>query len=289
MEWINAILSAHVPDAIWAALIAAAVAITSTQLANWHSRKMMRMQLRDGSLQRDRDRAMSLRRDVYLPAAEAIVRIQAALGQLVDLKADQNKIARRMSADLATLAKVHLVATEPTVRALMAYQKVVMPAFLEIVAERSPLIVHRLGVEDHQKYVDRADAEVERIVQLMRQHNISGSGDQAAFERLTAQSTIEQNTRKHHLDKQSTLRRALLLGQLALTERMAELAVNTAELIPDALICSRQELELPVSDPDAYRSIYSEQQQAARQTMLEAVRVARKMLEDIHTPGNAST
>lgn len=79
----------HVPEVVWAALIAALVAFTSTVLSNRNSRKQLKLQLDDNALQRDRDRTMCLRRDVYLPAAEALARLQGALGKLTSVNADQ--------------------------------------------------------------------------------------------------------------------------------------------------------------------------------------------------------
>lgn len=237
---------------------------------------------------RQREREISLRRDVYLPAAKAIARIQATLGLLTDINADQMAIGRRLAVKFGTLAKAHLVASESTVRALMNYQTALMSAYLELLVLRGPLVLKKIAIESHQKYIDRADAGLQRIDQLMKQHNISGNADQAAFERLVAQSKIEQNARKSHSDKQSALHKELALGQIALTERMAELAVNTARLIPDALLSCRQELSLPI-DPVEYRRLYEAQQEAARMIMSEAARRSRDLVaaaDSISTDSN---
>ena len=132
-------------------------------------------------------------------------------------------------------------------------------------------------MEDHQKYIDRADAELQRIVQLMKQHNISGNTDRAAFDRLVAQSEIEQKTRKGHSDKQLALHKEMALGQIALAERMGVLAVKIANLIPDAIISCRQELGLPI-DQAEYRKLYAEQQEAALEMMREAARRGREFM-----------
>jgi hypothetical protein len=234
-------------------------------------------QLDHDERQRNRERAMALRRDVYLPAADALAHIQLSLGHLTDLNADQMAIGRQLAVDLGTLAKTHLVASEATVRALMIYQKALMPAYTELVLLRAPLLIKKAAIDDHQKYIDRADAEIQRIVQLMKQHNISGNTDKAAFDRLVAQSTIEQNARKNHSDKQLALHRDMGLGQIALAERMAKLVADTASLIPDAIIFCRQELELPI-DPVEYRNLYAEQQGAAKRVMTEAIRRGREMI-----------
>jgi hypothetical protein len=152
ITWLLAALH-HVPDVVWAALIAAMVAFTSTVLSNRNSRKQLQMQLNNNALQRDRERAMALRRDVYLPAAEALARVQGALGQLTRVSADEEAIGRQLVTDLATMAKIHLVASESTVAALMAYQKALMPAYLELIALRAPIVVRQRGIELQQKFI----------------------------------------------------------------------------------------------------------------------------------------
>ena len=285
-----------VPLAVWltlaasvvVAVVSAATAIVVMWRSNVNSRRILREQLERGAeqfgrqmehdaRQRGLEREMSLRRDVYLPVADAIVRIQAALGQLTDIRADQLAIGRRVAIDLGALAKTHLVASESTLRAVMKYQKALMPAYLELIMLRGPLVVKRTGMEDHQKYIDRADAELQRIVQLMKQHNISGNTDRAAFDRLVAQSEIEQKTRKGHSDKQLALHKEMALGQIALAETMGVLAVKIANLIPDAIISCRQELGLPI-DQAEYRKLYAEQQEAALEMMREAARRGREFM-----------
>jgi hypothetical protein len=86
MEGIHSIFVAvgdflhHVPEVVWSALIAASVAFFTTTLSNRNSRAQLQMQL-DATARREKiEREMALRRDVYLPATEAITRASASLG-----------------------------------------------------------------------------------------------------------------------------------------------------------------------------------------------------------------
>src|ERR1700730_19422557 len=136
----------QVPDVVRAALIAALVAFLTTTLSNRNSRKQLQMQLSHSTQEQDRDRAMALRRDVYLPALEAVARSHGALGQTANLDADMTAVSTQLVADLATIAKVHLVANEATVRGLLAFQKALMPAYFELTTRRIPLVVRREAI-----------------------------------------------------------------------------------------------------------------------------------------------
>jgi hypothetical protein len=264
----------HVPDVIWGALIAALVAFTSTALSNRNSRKQLQMQLASTALQQDRDRTMTLRRDVFLPATEALARLQGALGQLTSVKADQEAIAHQFVIDNATLAKVHLVASESTITALMAYQKAFMPAYLGLIELRGPLVNRQRAIDQEQAFMDAAIAEHQQIVQLMKEHNISGSADTARPDRLKLQGGNIMIRHKTHSETQAALWQEQIAAQLNIAEKLTEILARTTPLIPSALLSARQDVDLPINEY-TYRRLYDEQQEAALSMMRGILQRAR--------------
>ena len=83
MAWLQHLgtVLAAVPATIWAAIIA----VSGVLISNRHSRKRLQIQLNHEAEQRDRDRLMTLRKDVFLKAADGISQGSAALGGLLDL------------------------------------------------------------------------------------------------------------------------------------------------------------------------------------------------------------
>jgi hypothetical protein len=96
----------RVPDTVWAAVIAASIAFLTTILTNKNSRKQLRMQLQHEAQERERERAMALRRDVFLPAAEALIRGQQALGQVVNLDIPLDEVQKLVNIALAATSKI---------------------------------------------------------------------------------------------------------------------------------------------------------------------------------------
>jgi hypothetical protein len=279
MEWTNAILSAlhHVPDTVWAALIAAGVAFFTATLSNRNSRKQLRMQLDSSATQQRLEREMALKRDVYLPTVEAVARIQGALGRLVDVNESQTEIARQMAADLATVLKAHLVASQATVTAIMNFTKVVMPAFLELTFLRAPFVNRKQLIALTQGHMDSALADHKALVQLMKQRNISGSSDSAAMERLQTQARNELTMHNKHADEQRDLFDEQNAGLALLGAKLGEILEKTSALLPEVLLSARRDLELPLDDAE-YHRLSAEQQQAARivmqdvQSFIETIR-----------------
>jgi hypothetical protein len=260
----------HVPDVVWAALIAAGIAFLTTRLSNRNSRQQLQMQLDHDARQKNREREMALRRDVYLPALEAVTRCSAALGQLANLDADLAAVGRQLVADLATIAKVQLIASEPTIEAIMAFLRAFLPAYIEIMSLRAPLLIRQQVIAVEQSVIDRSFAELQRLTQLMRQHNLSGSTDRGPMDRLNAQVVIEQTAIQTHSEKRDALSNEQQLDKLRLLSRLTTLNASVAQCMPDALIAARRELELPL-DAAHYRRLFAQQQEAVDKVMNDLV------------------
>jgi len=270
----------HVPDVVWAALIAASVAFVTTTLSNRNSRKQLAMQLQHSANQQKLEREMAVRRDVYLPAIEAIARIQGALGRLASVKEDYQEISRGIAVDLATVTKAHLVAKQETVTALMQYTTGTMPAFVKLMNLRTPLVSRHEKIEATKRNMDAALAEQAQTVQLMKQFNISGNPDRAAFDRLTKQAENEMKVFRQLQVEIHGLKidQALEISKLATT--LSEVLLQSSSLLPDILLSARRDLDLPLDEAE-YRRLTTEQQQAGRQSIEDAQAMVRGELQKV--------
>jgi hypothetical protein len=84
---------------------------------------------------------MSLRREVYLQAAAALTHTNSLVARAANVDYNQNKISDEFAADLATISKVHVVASDDTIDAVMTYMNELGPAFMEMTRRRMPLAI----------------------------------------------------------------------------------------------------------------------------------------------------
>jgi hypothetical protein len=177
----------RVPDTVWVAIVAAGIAFFSSYLSNKNSGRQLQMQLDQYAPQQDRDRAISLRRHAHLSAVEAIVRTQSLLGAITDRNADHIALARQMIRCSGAISKINLVGSQATVRAVMSNLQALMPAYGEVLKSRAELHVRKHAIARVQPFMDGADSEIPRHVQLMKQNNLAGSTDTQLRERLNQQ------------------------------------------------------------------------------------------------------
>ena len=126
-EWL-----ASIPDVVWAALLASLLTLSGVLLANRDSRMRQTPELKHDASQRNREREMALRRDVYLRAAEAISRVQNMLMRLTDLSVSEQDFSASFCRDSSAMAQVQLVGANNTVQAISAFGPELSAAFLEL-------------------------------------------------------------------------------------------------------------------------------------------------------------
>jgi hypothetical protein len=289
-----------VPLALWiavgVAVLSAIVTLVSVSLSNRNSRRNLREQLRRNAEQfaaqlvhdsqqlerrltyeadqRDRERTMSLRREVYLGAAEALAHANALVGRMADIENDQRVLGEEFAADLAKVAKVHIVGSRATVQAVMDYVNALAPGFIELAAKRGPLMVRKSGIAQEQTFIDAALAERKRFTAMLQQLNLDGVTDKSKRDAILAQNAIATKTHESHIAAQGELWRLQLEGIFDIVRHSLALADKVTRLLPPAILAVRSEMDLPL-DAAWYASLWEEQLanvRAVTERLLESLR-----------------
>ena len=69
-------LAMSIPDVVWAAVIAAGITLLGVFLQNISSRRQVKAQLKHDAIQRDRERQMNIRQDVFVDTLRSKVAIK---------------------------------------------------------------------------------------------------------------------------------------------------------------------------------------------------------------------
>jgi hypothetical protein len=96
--------------------------------------------------------------------------VHDALETVNTMRADQNAIANEFAADLATISKVHIVASDDTIEAVLTYMNELGPAFMEMTRHRMPLAIRKQMIETHAALMSKAGADRERFIALLQQY-----------------------------------------------------------------------------------------------------------------------
>jgi hypothetical protein len=213
---------------------------------------------------------MSLRREVYLEAASALFRLQALLGKVSDLEYKQKALLDEFGDAQATLAKVHIVGSQKTVEALMAYINTFAPAFIDLIGRRASLVIRKGEIDTHDMLMNKAGLERERFVAMTQQMNLDGVKDQARWSAVDAQYKFATEQFETHYTKAVELRTQQMNELTAVGHRAINFVSQLTMLLPNAILSVRGELEIAL-DEERYKHLWAQQTGNVSRTFNEAM------------------
>lgn len=263
-----------IPATFWGVVIGSFFSLGGVVLANRASDRRLQAQLDHDRQLKTRERDLSLRKDVYLAAAEAVTAGFNAVARLADLNIPYEKLTEQYQNKASSIAKVSVIAKEETVKAFERFTNELGGTFLRLSVKRYPLTAQQQKIAILRDQLKHFESERDRMVELMEQHNLDGPVDQRRWDQIQKKFDFEQDRIKKTLEEITTLGKELYSRQLEYTRECVSESMNLRKLLVPALIAVRRELELPI-DEASYLRIVEEsavRQEANLREFLENVR-----------------
>jgi len=255
------IFGISVPTVVWAsissAIIASGITFSGVLFTNWNSRKQLEATLEHETTQKDREREMSLRKDVYLKSAEAIYKGQVQLMNMCNLEIPIQELSDRLTIDSAIISKVQIVATNKTVQAITHFTTKLSASYLELCFNRHPLDQRKDQIEVLQNLINNSLKKNDKNILLMEQFYLKGDTDKKKWKVINDHFEFENNQRIKYESEQKTLQNEQSKEHLGFIRLCYQHHANLNQLIPPAIFAVRKELEFPI-DKDAYMKLFNE-------------------------------
>jgi predicted nucleic acid-binding Zn-ribbon protein len=243
MSWVD--LLAAIPATVWGVLIGSLLTFLGVG-----------RQLRHDARQRDRERQMHWRRDVYLEAAEGVAGTSDQFFRLANAEIPLSQFATTPSKP-GWLNKILTVASLDTIAAFTE-------ANASLAAAMFDLLKLRLGVDELTGEISTMQAQIEsiRAFQQKLQADVSAVAAQPASPAVTQRleyiksywdkSWIDLSEGTNRLSELTDKKWRLARGLL---EQGVNYYLGYQKKLHKALLALRRELELPI-DPAAYESVF---------------------------------
>lgn len=150
-------------EVVWAAIMASLLTIGGVTLTNRHTRKLQREALDQDAKQREKDRKMSLRRDVYLPAADSILRAQNLLMRLLDPATPLQEVVSQLPNELFIISRTLVVGSDKTIQSVLMILDAIGDTFETLVFKRAALT----NFDEHIDSIEFGINECEKLYQLI--------------------------------------------------------------------------------------------------------------------------
>lgn len=253
----------------WIAIAVPIAALIGVILSLWNARAVAKrqldhaardrqMQLDHDALQRDRERQMSIRREVYLEAAAALVQMQTAMGQTTNIEIDAKEITATFGKSQAAIVKTHIVGTQETIDAVIQYTNAAGPAFLDLLSRRPSLQLRKSQIDTHAALGQLALEDKARFNRMLEALNLEGANDPAKVNAIQKQFEFASERFDFQNTKRAELQAEQFKEQRAMADHMMGLNRKLVRLLPRAVLAVRAELELKL-DAAWYEAQYVEQ------------------------------
>ncbi|MFZ3053977.1 MAG: hypothetical protein WA099_11280 [Sulfuricurvum sp.] len=203
------------------------------------------------------EREKNIRKEVYLEAVESITRYLNLISSISNINNNEQELNHQMIKDSGVIAKIQIVGSESTVRAVTSIMSAIGTALFELMLERNTLILRKNDIEAITALYSKSYNEIERYILMMKNSNLEGNKDTHFWKMITEFFEFETNERNNHQEKINTLTTIQTQEQLAFSKKCMSKYFEISRLIPEAILSVRNDLGLLISN-EAYLDIYNQ-------------------------------
>ena len=223
------------------------------------------------------EREKTIKKEVYMDAVEAITRTQNMVVSFANLTLDDQSITSPLASDAGKIAKVQVVGSKDTVKAVTRFMAAVGTATLNLMLDRSELMQRKISIEISERFRDKASQELERYIELMKNLNLAGNHDSDVWNTINQNIEFEQEVRDRNQSEIDDLYEMQTAEHLAFAKKCMDSFFEISELLPDAILSVRDELELDISNEE-YLDIFNSNMAAGKEALASFFeRVENKM------------
>lgn len=208
---------------------------------------------------------MALRKEVFLSAAEAVAAGMNSIARFSNFDIANDKVTQPYVEKAPAISKVHVIARTETILPLAQFTSRLGALYMELFAKRYELMNERNAITLVDNQVAQFGKERDRILEMIKQHNIEGVVDQRRWKVLQDNFEFEQKRINDGLAHRARLAAALQPKHLEFMRQCLSHTEQLGGMLIPVLTAVRRELELPL-DEAAYRQAmeesYAQQQQA---------------------------
>ncbi len=256
IEFIENILSS-IPNTVWAAIIASCLTIGGVLLTNRGNDKRLLAQLSHDAEQRKNESLMALRKNVYLPAIEAVSNNYLMLSKMSNLDLTENEISNIFSISAASTSKINLIGTTETVKSVSTLSSILASTYLKLTAKRIKLIEKRDDIEILNNLINDSSKEKDRLLELMKEFNLQGSNDKRRWDVINDRYEYETKQTDKYISERDILSSENEIAIKAYAMECYKSLKAIGKPITEAIAAIRKEMDIPF-DNEEYQKIMDE-------------------------------
>ena len=239
LDWLKSI-----PDVIWSGVIASILTLSGVLISNASSTKRLRAQLAHDASEKFKDRKASLRREVYLKAAEELVKANMYLASLPSVDISTTNVGSSLQDFFVAASKLALVSDAETTYQVNELIGSYGGLVLQLTSRVMPIQTLKSDIAIRTDHYNGAQAEISRLLASMKHFNESVQTDARVFDVLQKSFTFQQEHSATLVSERAALWKKMISAQIEFSRYLlSELGPITNQQIR-VMIEIRKELGL---------------------------------------------
>lgn len=234
----------------WGVLAGSFFSLGGVWITNLTAARNLRRQHDHDRAMRNRDREMTLRKDIYLGAVEAIAAGYYCVAKFADFKSEGDALTATFIEKAPALAKVNIVAGPSVLRAITTAEAELNAAFMRLWKAR---VAGTVAKRDHVLLSRRLESNISmqtRAVEMLNEENLKGRPDAIRCQGIQANFDFASAEIDRDLPVQRQLESKIQSEQLRVSGLVTLEMVHLIESFVPAVFTVRSELDLPIDEAE---------------------------------------
>lgn len=249
-----------IPSTIWAVLLGAGLTLIGVLVSNMSNTKRLKIQLQHDSYEKSKERKSIVRHEVYLLAAEELVKANSYLGSLSQVDVTTTSIGAGLIGFFVSAAKLSMVADQKTARAVNDLVSLYGELIFRLMSKILPMQSIKSEIEIRNEHYNRTQSEIERILSEMRRVNESAEIDNLRFSALQRSFDFQQSEAKRIAEERNQFWQKFNNLNIEYVRALMHEMKEVSELQIPILVGIRKELDLETNEEE-YRQILKSQRE----------------------------
>lgn len=250
-------LAEQIPATFWGVVAGSIFSILGVWLTNRSSDKRLLKQFDHEREASAKEREMTLKKDVYLAASEAIFTGISVIGNFSNFELNEQEVIKASTEKSSVIAKVHVIGSFETIRAISNLSNELSSIYLTLFSERAKIAKDKVEKDILLKSINDYARQRDSTLEMMKQYNLDGLQDPKKWNVLQSNYQFDSDFIQRAVVEHGELNKKFFQKQLIFMRRCVQFSQQASALVPQLLISVRKELDLPL-DQEAYLAALNE-------------------------------
>jgi len=261
----------RIPATFWGVIVGGIFPLAGVWLTNYASEKRLLAQFTHDRGLKAIEREMTLKKEVYLSAAEAVSTGIMVLGNFANFEMHDEAVVKPYTEKSSAIAKVHVIGSLDTIKVMNVFVSELSSMFLILFTERAKISKDKIERDIVLRNIEYYSKLREGTLEMMKQSNLEAVPNQSRWSVLQNNYEFEAGYIEKAVAEHGVLNKQFCQKQIVFMKICIEFSQQMSALVPPLLKAVREELELPL-DEGGYQAIILEgitKQQASLDRFLE--------------------